>query len=534
TFERKTVPVRMQVRLLGAAGKKVRVRLLIEDRTGKSPGESGPLKEIPISGEARPFRDLQTRENAVTIPVELSFVAEKAGEYKIAAEVVPEDNEIRISNNRLETLISVRKGGLRVAYFDIPRPEQKFLRRLNETARIQLDTQVILPGRLTGETVLNPQLFEPGAYDVYLIGDIPASAFQNGNRSFLTELAQRVQEGAGLGMIGGLHNFGPGGYATTPLAELLPVKMSIAEEVPPDVIATDSQWDKPIRMLPVAGRSNHYLMRLSGSTNADRLWKSLPELQGANRLTPKSGAVDVLAETPGGDPLLLINETGAGRVLALALDETWKWYLHGYESEHQRFWQQLVLWLAHKEFESEQNVWVRVEPRNFPPLSKIPIEFGAQDDDGNPIPEASFTVDVTKPDGNTEPVSPQTFGDGGIASFTGADTPGDYWVRVQGTHNGQSLGLSQLTRFVVDSRDIELDNPAADPGLLEQLTAITGGTVIPQEEFGDFLTLLATQGLPQDLQRVRRQNLWDGWPLLLLFTLVLTGEWILRKLRGMV
>src|SRR5690606_35775164 len=115
-------------------------------------------------------------------------------------------------NNRLETLVTVRKGGLRVAYFDVGRIEQKFLRRLNQTAKIQLDTQLVLPGRSSGRSVLDPKMFERGAYDVYLIGDVPAEAFRSGDRDLLVELAARVREGAGLGMIGGLQNFGAGGY----------------------------------------------------------------------------------------------------------------------------------------------------------------------------------------------------------------------------------------------------------------------------------------------------------------------------------
>lgn len=534
TFERKTVPVRMQVRLLGAAGKKVRVRLLIEDRTGKSPGESGPLKEIPIVGESRPFREIQTRENSATVPVELTFIAERSGEYKIAAEVVPEEGEVRVNNNRLETLISVRKGGLRVAYFDIPRPEQAFLRKLNETARIQLDTQVILPGRLAGRTELDPALFQPGAYDVYLIGDVPASVFQGKSGNHLDQLAKRVAEGAGLGMLGGLHSHGPGGYASTVLADLLPTRMSVSERVSPDTISTDRQITREIRMLPTQTRSNHYLMRLSGGSDSRQIWNALPKLGGANQLTPKSGAADVLAESEAGDPLLIVGESGGGRVLSLGVDETWKWHLHGYAAEHQRFWQQLVMWLARKEFESDSNVWVRVEPRNFPPLAKIPIEFGVKDDHGNPVAGANFKVEITKPDGTTTPATPQVFGDGGIAPFSDTSLPGDYWVRVTATSQGSALGLSELTRFVVDSRDIELDNPAADPGLMAELAAMTGGSAVPPEDLGAFLKALFEQGIPAELKRLRRVNLWDGWPMLLVFVGLMSLEWLLRKLRGMV
>jgi len=535
TFEQKTVPVRLQVRALGASQRDVRVRLLVEDRTGKSLGESGELVEIPLSAEATPFKDLRITENATTIPLELSFVAERAGEYKIAAEVVPQNGEVKLGNNRLETLITVRKGGLRVAYFDVPRPEQKFLRRLNETAKIQLDTQVILPGALGTKTLLDDHLFDPDVYDVYIIGDVPAEVFTRNGANFLDRMAARVDEGAGLAMIGGLHNFGAGGYAGTPLAPLLPVKMAASDRIDIGEDNPRGQFSKAIQMLPTPDGERHYLMRL-GSTGESNLetWRSLPKMGGANRLEPKSGAIEVLAESAGGDALIMATDTGTSRVLAIAADETWKWHLHGHQAEHQRFWQQLVLWLARKEFESDQPVWVRVEPRNFSPGAKVPIEFGAQDEDGNPIIGANYTVEVVKPDGTIAKVPARRFDDHGLADFQETLEPGDYWVRVGAVQDGNSLGMSVLSRFIIDARDLELDNPAADPGMLSQISAMTGGNVIAPEEFGAFLEQLLEEGIPAELQRFRRVNLWDGWPLLLIFILLMTIEWTVRKLRGLV
>lgn len=534
TFEKKTVPVHLQLKMVGASGKKVKVRLLIEDRNGKREGESGEFIEIPLSAEAQSFRDdITTNKNSVTIPLDLFFVAEQAGEYKIAAEVVPDDGEVKLNNNRLETLITVRKGGLKVAYFDIPRTEQKFLRRLNETAKIQIDTQVILAGKFAQKSQIDPAMFKKDEYDVYIIGDVPASVFNESDPKLLGELALRVTEGSGLLMTGGLHNFGAGGYASTPLATLLPVKMAAGDLIPMDVNQPEDHIMSKIQMLPTDSGNDRYLMSLSASQNR-AAWEQLPKLGGATKLTPKSGAVEVFAETEDGDSLLLASETGRGRSLALALDETWKWHLHGYEAEHQRFWQQMILWLAHKEFESDKPLWSRVEPRNFSPLSKVPIEFGAQSENGVPIPDANFSVEVLTPSGDKIKVTPQRFADHGLAEFTQTEEPGDYWVLVQGTHQGNSLGLPASTRFVVDARDLEMDNPAADPGMMAEIADISGGSVILPEEFGNFLTRLLEGGIQDELKRYRRINLWDGWPPLLIFIFLISLEWTIRKIRGLV
>lgn len=533
TFERKNVPVRLRVRLNGAAGRTVKIRLLMEDRTGKPDGEAGPLKPIPLSGDSLPFTEIRTGENAIAMNVELSFIAEQPGEYKIAGEIVPEQGELKVNNNQLQTLITVRKGGLRVAYFDSIRTEQKFLRALNETAKIQLDMQFVLNGERGRKTILDPKMFAPGAYDVYLIGDLPASAFQSQNQNLLQEVAKRVREGAGLAMLGGTHNFGSGGYAESPLAELLPVKMSSAEKLSPGESPVRNQIQLPVRMLPTRDGERRYLMQLSTLDN-DRAWRQLPVMSGANRLTPKSGAVEILAESERQEPLLIAADTGRGRVLALGVDETWRWHLRGFAAEHQRFWQQVMLWLARKEFDSDQPVWARVEPRNFLPYARVPIEFGAQDEKNQPIPDARFTVEVTSPDGKTIAVPPQQLPTGGLAEFSETSQPGDYWVRVTATKDGKSLGFSALTRFVIDARDIEMDNPAADPGLMAELATLTGGTTIAPEDFGKFLTTLTQEGIPMELKRYRRINLWDGWPFLLAVTLLMSLEWTLRKWKGLV
>jgi hypothetical protein len=233
--------------------------------------------------------------------------------------------------------------------------------------------------------------------------------------------------------------------------------------------------------------------------------------------------------------LFFATDTGKGRVLALAIDETWKWHLHGYGAEHQRFWQQVMLWLTRKEFDSEGQVWARVEPRNFPPLAKVPIEMGVRDDQGNPVPNADYKVELLPPGGAAAvPLTAQRIDDHALAEFQETLQPGDYWVRVNASQGGQSLGPTGMARFIINSRDIEMENPTADPDLMNEIAAITGGIAIPPEEFGPFLQQMLDEGLNSDLLRNRRINLWDNWGLLSLFLLLMTAEWTIRKLRGLV
>ncbi len=541
TFESKIEVVKARVRMVGAAGRKIRVRLLIEDRSGKPMGEPGEWKQIPFSTETKSLIDLETNENATVQPVTLSFIAPLPGEYKIALEVEPQPGEVKTTNNRLETLITVSDGGLRVAYLDVLRPEQKFIRRLNETARIQLDW-VTVPTHTSGRPAkADPQQFDPvrdaklfgrGRYHVYILGDIPASEFRVRGVNLLDQLADRVQEGAGLCLLGGQHNYSTGGYGDTKLGGLFPVDLK-GKALPRGQIDPTQQLRKKIQMLPTRDGESHFLMLLE-STGNEQAWRSLPPMNGANKLVPKSGA-DILAESADQDPLLVATDVGQARVAALAFDETWLWHLSGRSAEHQKFWQQMLLWLAHKEQDGDQPLFVRVDPRNFAPGGKVPIQMGLRNDKKQPVENAEYQVEVLGPAG-VKPVqlTPQKQSGGAMAEFVGTDHPGDYWVSVRATVDGKAAGLPTTTRFIVEARDPELDNPAADPDLMSEIAALTGASAVPPEKLGAFLDDLLKSGISTELTRNRLVNLWDNWPLLLLFSTVMTLEWFVRKRSGLV
>ena len=531
-FEKKIVPVTAKVRVLGAAGRRFTLKLLVEDRSATKPGESGEMIVPPAAQSAVPTIQLQTQHNSDLIPVELSFVPNQAGEFKLRLQAVPLEGELVRRNNQLETLITVRKGGVNVAYFDIERAEQKFIRMVNEAEQIQIDVQHVRTGKLKQPKQIEADWFERDKYDVYIIGDVPADSFGS---VLLKELAARVDEGAGLLMIGGIHSFGPGGYATTQLNDLLPVAMRPTEIQNAGQIATDLHHLDDLVMLPTAEGLNHYVMRIDPDGNHQQRWQSLAALQGANRLQRKNEFVQVLARSAEGVDLLFAHEVFPARVMAFAGDTTWLWVLQGQRDVHQRFWRQLILWLARKELDSDQPVWVRVDPRNYRSGSEVTATFGATQEDGTPIVDADFNVRVVAPNGEEMKVVPQRAGDESSAEFTQTDLPGDYWVTVSASKDGQSLGLDATTRFLIDERDLELDNPAADPALLEEISALTGGRAMRPEELADYFDRLLDNGIPSVLiKQVTSVNLWDNWYFLGLFVALMSVEWFIRKRRGFV
>lgn len=526
-FEKKLVPVKVQLQALGARGKKVQVRLLLEDRGSVAPGETGPLVPVPLTAAARPVQEIEVRSDQQILPVDLSFVPLQAGELKVAVEVSPLTGEVLTANNRVETIITVRGGGLRVAYFDLPRPEQRMLRIVNTEEKIQLDFHDVRGGRFRAQTVIAPEWFERGKYDVYLIGDVPADVF---GPQLLEKLAERVREGAGLMMLGGLQNYSAGGYASTPLADLLPVVLSPA--APSAKPSLEGQLVGPQRMVPTDLGLKRFVMQLAPAEKNRARWEALAPLLGATRLTPKHELVEVWAQTRAGEPLLLAAEIGRARVVAFGGDTTYQWVLHGQGEEHQRFWRQMILWLARKEADDSQGVWVRIDPRNYIPGATVGLECGARDAQGQPLEGVTYYIDITDPTGKGSSITPRLTPTGAAAEFRQTLEPGDYWVRVKALKDGQAIGMGAISRFIVDPRDLELDQPNADYELLRQIAEITGGQVIRSEELPGFLERLA-QLKREDLSRVTVTPLWDNPWVLLLFVALLTAEWALRRKWGL-
>jgi hypothetical protein len=239
--------------------------------------------------------------------------------------------------------------------------------------------------------------------------------------------------------------------------------------------------------------------------------------------------VKVWAESASRDPLLLVFESGKSRVAAFAGDSTHLWYLGEYAELHQRFWRQMILWLARKEADTDLPIWIKVEPRNYAPGAIASLTFGARTADGSPMNNAEFEVEVLKPDRKGEALVPRQANDEHSAEFSDTVEPGDYWARATSKHNGESA----YARFIVDARDLELDYPSTDYDFLKELAAASGGTTVKPEELGNLIERLK-QTNTQALTRIKVISLWDNWWLLVVFVGLMTVEWFIRKKRGLV
>jgi len=510
------------LRISGFADQIIPVQLLFETEPGR--------QEIVAS------TTVQAREDGQYVAFQLSYAPQEVGLFKYTVRVPPQEREITDRNNEQSSFVQVLDGGLRVLFMQGQlNHEQGPLRRaLNASPDINVNyLRVHRPGSLAA--VFRD---DPVPYNVFMLGDVDSTLF---TPEELRLLVARVRDGAGLIMLGGLHAFGAGGYAGTALREISPVELRPGDRQQLDApIRTDIHWSSthPIQMRPTELGQRHYIMQFDADPRINvQRWEQLPPLLGGNqfdRQRPRDGlrpGATLLAEGPNGQSLLVMQMAGQGRVLAFAGDTTWRWRLHGFEEEHNTFWRQVVLWLARMEGGGAGTCWITVENNRLLPGDTARFQIFMRSETGEEIRDFPATATVIKPGNVTETVT-LVLEDGiPTGSFRSTEFSGDYTIRAEAILNGE---IKQATaRFLVEDRNLELDNPIAYPRLLADIATITGGRSVPPEQLGALIEELLRQSDELVERRETKSTLFDTWWLLLAFISVLSLEWFLRKHWGL-
>ncbi|HLW66915.1 MAG TPA: glutamine amidotransferase [Gemmataceae bacterium] len=489
------------------------------------------------------------------------------GEIRVTLRIKPLPEEVTISNNEISTYVSVVKEGVSVLIVDDDREERKYIRNAlsaDPRFRVHLVTRQTEQPPPPNEAELYQ--LERQAYDVIILGDVSAKRLRACDPKILDKIRELVdKKGVGFMMMGGHDSFGgtagrggSGDWQGTPIADLLPVDLSQSGQV-----------DAPTEMYPTPQGEEHYLLQLAATKPANvETWRRLNQevkLGGYNRLgkakSPQPGKplATVLAGTdPGGkgEPLMVFQMFGKGRVLAFGPDTTWYWGKLGFPVTtegwdlHDRFWKQVVLWLAQQE-NSEGNVWIKPDFRRLPSGSKQAFSVGVKGRTGVDLPGARFDAKVIAPDGASFPVQVSREGEQYRGYFWRTDTAGEYRIEVAGmaldTDQKPVNGRASV-RFLVYQDESELLKQAAEPETLQKIAAAGGGRpqVYRMDDLPQFLKDLKSATLPNQRIKIKHYPDWkkksDPWyappafqPFwLMLFVTVLSLEWGLRRWWGMV
>ena len=527
-FVKNEFQIRASLQVRGFLNTPITTRLTIEDATGKQ----------TVIGT----RNVIAREEGQVVTLEFPYAPQETGQYRLTLTAAEQSGELVTKNNEMTAFLTVRDGGLKVLYVEGElRHEYTFLRRaLSRAEDIQLEDVWVDSNRRDRWPLDFTERFRDPKYDVVILGNIPANAFTPESIDALAAAVERSgpERGVGKGLLtlGGLHSYGPGRWAGTKVGDLLPVVLQRNEVQDFDAPLRESRhWLRPLLMLPA---QRHYITTLrSTSDENEALWRSLPPLKGANRFDRLHPQAQVLAESEAEFPLLLARTYGDGRVLSLAGDTTYQWAMHGRIDTHRRFWRNCIFWLASKDEDQKDTVWIELDQRRFNPGGRVDFITGMRRGDGA-SETLGLTAEVVLPDGAREAARLSPEGDQFLGLFKETMQPGDYTIEV--TIAGQAQP-SARTRFVVLDEDIELGNPSANPDALAAMAEVTtefGGRRVSSDEM--LALLREIKDSPPELQEEVQQrfvfgrNLGTAWLCFVLIVGLLTSEWYLRKKWGLV
>ncbi len=397
-------------------------------------------------------------------------------------------------------------------------------------------------------------------YDVVLFGDV------NPRSGWLT-LAQMNMllnfvgnEGGGFGLIAG-ERAAPHRFLGTPLERLIPVRIDpefLGRYAEPLTVGyrlqltPEGRRSRIFRAAPPTGQD-------TGTSSSDaNPFESLPELFWVARtLGPKPGA-SVLAEHPtmsllterqagtGRMPVVVTGRYGAGKIFFQGTDDTWRWRRKNGELLHDTYWVQVVreLMRGDRLIQSRRYV-IRTEGRVFEYGVPIHIHLDVSDerilaDHPDVISMAVFeTGDQQDGDvgGSLEPflvahLDVHRLGSASKrydASFL-PDHPGTYVISAEGiARTGTGTRASAVVR--VERPRLESRHPEANHLILERIAEATGGRVVEPDKLAEVFAGIRDRSIriPDDVT----EPLWDSRLALILFALVVTTEWVLRKRFGM-
>ena len=505
-----------------------------------------PLADKPI-----PFPALNgTRE------VEIEYVPKELGIHRLTLSLPVLPGETVTENNARTFTVRVTDPKIRVLIVEgVVRTEYRFLRRtlesdpnvdLTSVVKLQKE-QFLLQGVQPGIDLSRglPAAREDfKKFDVVILGDIGREEFTDLQ---LEHLKGFVGDGGGLLVLGGYHAFGPGGYAGSPLADVLPVRISGKG---------DGQIETSFAPRLTEAGQGHPVLEGCAAFFAPGAQQAL--LDGANKVAGvKPGATVLLVhptERCGADPMPVAAEQryGGGRVLAVTADTTWKWKFQiearGLESPYYRFWRQSMRWLAERkpeDFQGQDLVAAWPGKSEYQPEEMVLMTAKVRDRARQPKDDATVQAEVLYP----VPV-PRISPEGqkhleekavlelariplGLGEYQASFRPpagGIYRAAVRASDRQGPLGQAEF-EFVVGQAVGEFDRVDVDEPALRALASATGG---------EYHTMATAARIPDLIQKnIRRRTypeertLWNTPGFFLVFLGCVVLEWVLRKRYGL-
>jgi hypothetical protein len=524
------------VRQRGFGGAKV--PLMVED-DGRLIGQSEIA--LPPDGDVAPVR------------VEVKMAT--AGARLLTFRIPLQTGEQVTQNNAQQALVRVRNSREKILYVEgEPRYEMRFIR-----AAVQADSnlQLVALQRTADRKFLRLNVDGPEelvngfpatrgelySYRAIVLGSIEASFFTHAQLVMLADFVN--VRGGGLLLLGGRRSFSEGGYAGTPLADVMPV-----------VVEGNATGDSLTFLADLMASitpegASHAVTQVAGdpAKSAER-WRTLPPVTSVNRIRRvKPGAVTLLdgkvpklgrAGVPQGEqirgyeqPLLVYQRYGRGLSIALPIQDSWTWEfgadIPAGDPTFPTFWKQLLRFLT---TDVPGRVAASVQSDQVNPRTPVELRAAVVDSAFLSVNDAQVVAHVTGSTGQARdvPLEWAVDRDGEYRGSFTPDEPGIWTVRVDAkSHDGSVATDSVFVRVAdLNAEYVDAEMRAA---LLQRLARETGGRFYTPSTVGTLAEDVAMS--KRGVTVANEMDLWDMPVNFLVLVMLLSVEWGFRKLRGL-
>ncbi|NQU20172.1 MAG: VWA domain-containing protein [Candidatus Nealsonbacteria bacterium] len=477
--------------------------------------------------------------------VRLLYRPTQEGKFRYVAEIDPQSGEVDVENNRVESgPVEVRKTKIRVLLAQgYPNYEFRFLETMlqrDETIDLNTVLQDADPEHAEQDAaalrvfpVNRDELF---SYDVIILGDVDPALISDSVMRSLVEFVDQPGKGGSLILVAGPRQYMPWAFRDTPLARLMPIELSSIRYPDPEVPITEGFQMRPTQL--GLGRG---AMQLGDTPEQTRtIWQDLPPLYWLMEAPDLKPGARVLAEHPtrrGHDgrplPVICMQYVGSGKVVLHATDETWRWRRRVGKVFFARYWIQMIRHLSRAKLSGDQSVKLSVDRpnREYKLGESVRLRVQFTDPRLAPAEDGGVTVVLQREGHRTQRIElRRRSSQGTFEALLSKPAEGDYHARLA---LPAVEGKIPTEDFLVEAPQSEFEQLQMDAAAMRRAAAQTDGRYYTFQTAGDLLDELPP-GHQVPIESLPRKPLWNKWPVLLLFLVLLVSEWILRKAGGMV
>jgi len=518
-FVKDELPVTVRVRGQGLRGESAKIVLRLGDEVVAS-------KDLAFTDD---------EEQTVSLP----FTPKEIGEYELRASIEPRADEAAKDNNLVSQRLKVIDSKIKVLLVEeTPRWEFRYLQSvLLRDRRIDLKCWLVEgdPGiadgadspYVKGFPETKEELFK---YDLVILGDVAVKDLGGDRLAWLDEFVAKFG-GACLFLAGPRHN--PAAYRGTALEKILPVELG--DEAP-----RTAGPERPTMLeLTPQGRSNPMLRLAAKEDENVAVWKRLPKIYWAARVTRAKPAAQILLQDTdpakatrfGKMPVVTLHQYGLGQVLYFGTDNSWRWRRNADERYYPILWGQITqkLGLSHL-LGGSKRTQLSVDKKSYAVGERVSIYARLYTPEFQPVKDNTVEGSyVIKPEG------PAPAAEGARQSLTLRALPeqpgmfrGDFTALTPGLHQfSVKSDAGTVVEFPVAEAKFELGETAMNEALLRQMAELSGGAFFREETLHQLPEML--RSTTERVSSVIDAELWSSPLYFLLLLTVATLEWALRK-----